>query len=219
MKRKAGFNIRLFCPRKEPGYTAHYFTDNRNLSENRKDHSFRFSGRLFTFTTDNGVFSKSEIDEGSEILLKTIEQKGIHGSVLDLGCGYGVIGITLKTLFPDTHVKMVDINPRAVELAGINCTRNSVECDCCVSDGLNQVRETFDYIITNPPIRTGKKVIYKMFEDSYAHLHENGELIAVIRRKQGAESAVKKFQEIFGNCTILERNRGFWVIQGKKLTN
>lgn len=139
--------------------------------------------------------------------------------MLDLGCGYGVIGIVLKTMFPDTSVKMVDINPRAVELAGINCTRNSADCNCCVSDGLSNVLGTFDFIITNPPIRTGKKVIYRMFEDSFAHLHKDGELIAVIRRKQGAESAVKKFQEIFDNCTVLEKERGFWVIQGKKLTD
>ena len=81
------------------------------------------------------------------------------------------------------------------------------------------IHDTFDYVITNPPIRTGKKNIYGMFEAAYEHLCENGELIAVIRRKQGAESAVKKFQEIFGNCTILERDRGFWVIQGQKLTD
>ncbi len=211
--------IRLFSPRKEPGYTAHYYTDNRNLIKNRKDHSFRFSGHLFTFTTDNGVFSKTEIDEGSEILLSVVCERGVHGNVLDLGCGYGVIGITLKTQFPDTSVTMADINPRAVELARINCAQNSAPCDCLISDGFEMIHDTFDYVITNPPIRTGKKNIYGMFEAAYEHLCENGELIAVIRRKQGAESAVKKFQEIFGNCTILERDRGFWVIQGQKLTD
>ena len=198
---------------------AHYYTDNRNLIENRKDHSFRFSGHLFTFTTDNGVFSKTEIDEGSEILLSVISEKQLHGNILDLGCGYGVIGITLKTLFKDASVTMVDINPRAVELARINCVRNSAPCDCYVSDGFEQIHETFDHVITNPPIRTGKKVIYGMFEQAYAHLNPGGALTAVIRRKQGAESAVKKFQEIFGNCTVLERERGFWVIQGIKLTD
>lgn len=187
--------------------------------KNRKDHSFRFSGHLYTFTTDNGVFSKTEIDEGSEILLSTVCDLGIHGSVLDLGCGYGVIGITLKTEFPDTSVTMVDINSRAVELARINCAQNSADCSCFVSDGFSEIHDMFDYVITNPPIRTGKKVIYGMFEDAYEHLNENGELIAVIRRKQGAESAVKKFQEIFGNCTVERRDRGFWVIRGRKLTD
>lgn len=136
-----------------------------------------------------------------------------------MGCGYGVIGITLKVLDPSLDVTMVDINPRAVELAEINCTRNSAACTCFVSDGFSEVSETFDHVLTNPPIRTGKKVIYRMFEQAYDHLNENGQLIAVIRRKQGAESAVKKFQEIFGSCDILERERGFWVIRGTKLTD
>ncbi len=201
------------------GFTAHYFTDNHNLPENRKDHSFRFSGHLLTFTTDNGVFSKTEIDEGTRILLDAVVQEGVHGSVLDLGCGYGVVGIALKTVFPDISVTAVDINPRAAELTELNCSRNGVTADVFVSDGFAEITQSFDAVITNPPIRTGKKVIYQMFEDAFDHLHRNGVLFAVIRRKQGAESAFRKFEEIFGNCEVTAREKGYWVLKSSKLTD
>lgn len=197
--------------------TAHYFTDNRNLEENRKDHSFRFSGTLFTFTTDNGVFSKSEVDQGTEILLKAVCKEPLSGRVLDLGCGYGPVGIIVKKLYPECDVTSVDINPRAVELAQINCEKNEVSVNVHVSDGFDDVSGTFDHVITNPPIRTGKKVIYKMFEDAQEKLNDHGDLTAVIRRKQGAESAVKKFQEIFGNCEVISRDKGYWVIRSYKI--
>ena len=201
------------------GFTAHYFTDNHNLTENRKDHSFRFSGHLLTFTTDNGVFSKTGIDEGSRILLEALVQEGVHGSVLDLGCGYGVLGITLKTVFPDIVLTAADINPRAAELTELNCKKNNIEAEVLVSDGFSEIASVFDAVVTNPPIRTGKKVIYRMFEEAYDYLRKDGILYAVIRRKQGAESACRKFEEIFGNCEVIAREKGYWVLKSFKLTD
>lgn len=197
--------------------TAHYFTDNTDLEENRKDHSFRFSGTLFTFTTDNGVFSKTEIDKGTQVLLEAVCKQKLSGNVLDMGCGYGPVGIVVKKLYPECEVTSVDINPRAVELTQLNSEKNAVKIHVYVSDGFQNVNDMFDHVITNPPIRTGKKVIYQMFEDAYEHLNENGDLTAVIRRKQGAESAVKKFTEIFGNCEVISREKGYWVLQSHKI--
>ena len=197
---------------------THYFTDNQNLEENRKEHSFRFSGILFTFITDNGVFSKTGIDYGSKVLLREVCKNGINGNVLDMGCGYGTIGVVINKMSPDCSVSCVDVNPRAVVLTDINAKQNGCEISTYVSDGFGSVNGTYDYVITNPPIRAGKKVIYQMFEDAYAHLNDGGKLIAVIRRKQGAESAVKKFNEIFGNCEILTRDKGYWILQSSKLT-
>ena len=201
------------------GSTAHYFTDNHNLSENRKEHSFRFSGHLMTFITDNGVFSKTGIDQGTSILLSSLINQNIQGSVLDLGCGYGVISISVKKAFPHCDVTAIDINSRAVELTKLNCEKNGVLCDVFVSDGFTSIDDTFDVILTNPPIRTGKKVIYKMFEDAYDHLNKNGLFFAVIRRKQGAESALRKFEEIFGNAEVIAREKGYWVLKSSKLTD
>lgn len=212
--------LRLLVPKKGCGSTAHYFTDNRNLETNRKEHSFRFSGHLYNFTTDNGVFSKTGVDYGTLVLLEAAVAEPLFGQILDLGCGYGVLSVVLKSIFPECSVTSVDINPRAVELAQLNCTLNQVECNVLVSDGFSQLKESsYDAVITNPPIRAGKKVIYTLFDDAYMHLHKQGKLMAVIQRKQGAESAMKKLEELFGNCTVVSRDRGYWVLESHKLTD
>ena len=146
---------------------SHYFTDNRQLPQNRKEISFRFSGFIIPLITDNGVFCKSEVDFGSYVLLKTIKEEPLGDHILDLGCGYGVIGVTVKKMFPDAEMLMVDVNPRAVELAVLNAQKNSVEAEVRVSDIFGNVTETLSDILTNPPIRAGKKVIYAMFEQAY----------------------------------------------------
>lgn len=197
---------------------AHYFTDNRNLKEDRKEHSFRFSGRLYTFTTDHGVFSMQGVDYGTRVLLEALAEEQVTDSLLDLGCGYGVIGIICKNLFPDCDVTMVDVNPRAVELAQLNSQANSADCHVFVSDGFSNVSNTYQWIVTNPPIRAGKKVIYAMFDDAYTHLHETGVFLAVIRKQQGAESALKKLKEVFGNCEVIAKDKGYWILKSYKLT-
>ena len=197
---------------------AHYFTDNRNLEENRKEHSFRFSGHLYTFVTDNGVFSKTGVDRGTEILLKACLNQIRRGAALDLGCGYGVVSVVLGSLNPDVKMSAVDINPRAVELTELNCARNNVSCRAYVSDGFSEINGRFMQILTNPPIRAGKKVIYTMFEDAFTHLNDAGSIFVVIRRKQGAESALKKLDEVFGNCEVIARDKGYWVLKSTKLT-
>ena len=114
----------------------------------------------------------------------------------------------------------VDVNPRAVELTQLNCDQNQAECNVLVSDGFSQLKESsYDAVITNPPIRAGKKVIYQMFDDAYTHLKHHGKLMLVIQRKQGAESALKKLEELFGNCTVASRDRGYWVLLSRKLTD
>ena len=195
---------------------AHYFTNDRSLRENRKVHSFRFSGHLFQFTTDVGVFSKKEVDQGTEILLKTLEQEPLEGKVLDLGCGYGVIGIVLKTIFPGIDLTMVDINERAIELTQINIDSNNMEANAFVSDGFEKIHTTFHVVITNPPIRAGKKVIYALFQDAYEHLEVNGNFYCVIRKNQGAASAQKELERLFGNCECIEKDKGYWILRSKK---
>ncbi len=201
------------------GFTAHYFTDNRSLEENRKVHAFRFSGHLLEFTTDNGVFSKTGVDYGTQVILRAAAEEVLKGRVLDLGCGYGVIGICVKKLFPSCEVVCADINPRAAELAEINCRLNQTECSVVVSDGFSGIEGSFDTVITNPPIRTGKKVIYGMFEDASERLNPGGLFLAVVRKQQGAESAKRKLEDIFGNCTVVRRDKGYWILRSSKLTD
>jgi 16S rRNA (guanine1207-N2)-methyltransferase len=140
-------------------------------------------------------------------------KENVAGRVLDLGCGYGVVGIVLKKLYPETAVLSTDVNPRALELAELNCKKNHTECEVRLSDGFANIPESFELVITNPPIRTGKKVIYPMFEDAFSHLVPGGVFLAVIRRQQGAESALKKLKEIFGNCEVTERKKGYWILK------
>ena len=196
----------------------HYFTDNRHLAQNRKEITFRFSCFTCRFITDNGVFCKDHVDAGSQLLLETIERHGPLGErVLDLGCGYGAIGIVLKKLYPNSAMTMAEINPRSLELAQENAQRNEVEVRCVHSDVYSGVEgNTFTDIITNPPIRAGKKVIYAMFEQAFDHLRENGRLWVVIRKQQGAKSAEAKIAQVFGNCEVVRRDKGYLVLCAKK---
>lgn len=189
------------------------------MSSYRKEHSFRFSGWNYTFITDNGVFSKEKVDAGTEIFLNVLTAENLSGSVVDMGCGYGVISIVLKHIFPSLEVTAVDVNPRAVELAALNAKTNSSVIHAMQSDGFEKVEGLFDHVVTNPPIRAGKQVIYGMFADAHEHLRNKGSLYVVIRRQQGAESAVKELESIYGNCTILEKKKGYWVLRSLKLTD
>jgi 16S rRNA (guanine1207-N2)-methyltransferase len=147
------------------------------------------------------------------VLLKALIYEDLQGKVLDLGCGYGVIAVVLKSVFPDIEAIASDVNPRALELAEKNAAKNGAAVRLISSDGFAAIEETFDVIVTNPPIRTGKAVIYAMFEDAYKHLSEDGRFYAVIRRKQGAESAMDKLAEVFGSCDLIDRGKGYWVLR------
>lgn len=192
---------------------SHYFTDNRQLPHDRKEVSFRFSGLNFTFQTDSGVFSKEHVDTGTSILLNALKDEPIDGRVLDMGCGYGVIGIVIRKLFETTEVVMADVNPRAVECSVSNAQRNGVDCKIVVSDGFKQVEGSYNIIISNPPIRAGKAVIYSMFEDSARFLVPGGKLYLVMRKQHGALSAVKKLEELFEAVEIIDKDKGFYVIR------
>ena len=197
----------------------HYFTDNRHLVQNRKEITFRFSCFTCHFLTDNGVFCKDHVDFGTRTLLDAVHASGLLGEeVLDLGCGYGVIGITLKKQYPDSAFTLAEVNPRALELAQENAARNGAEVTCVCSDVYSGVEgNTFTDILTNPPIRAGKKVIYQMFEQAYDHLREGGRLWVVIRKQQGAASAREKIAQVFGSCEIISREKGYLVLLAKKV--
>lgn len=195
----------------------HYFTDNRQLAQNRKDLSFRFSCFNLTFTSDNGVFCKDKIDEGSTIFLETLASQPLGEKMLDVGCGYGVLGITLKKCFEQSQIDMIDVNPRAVELAQLNAKQNKCDVHICISNLYEQVHDC-DYtdVITNPPIRAGKSVIYTIFKEAYDHLQTDGHLWVVIRKQHGALSAQKYIASVFGNCDIIHKEKGYFILKAKK---
>ena len=197
----------------------HYCTDNRHLPENRKEFSFRFWYITLKLISDNGVFSKHNVDYGSRVLLDALHKhdQKLGDTLLDVGCGYGVIGLSLKKAYPDKQVTMLDINPRAVELTKLNAQNNQCEVAVHVSDAYDKVMDqSFTDIITNPPIRAGKKVIYPIFAKAYEHLLKQGNLWVVIRKAQGAESAKKYFVSIFGNCEVIQKDKGYYILRSTK---
>lgn len=189
---------------------GHYFVNDDNLKSEIREFKINFLNQDFVFKTDNGVFSKGELDYGTYLLLTTVLNLDIKGKVLDLGCGYGAIGVVISKL-KNTKVTMVDVNKRAVHLSKMNLSDN--KCDCLVinSDGYLNVSDKFDYIITNPPIRVGKTKLYELMIDSKNYLNENGVIYLVIRKEQGAKSFIKDMSEYY-NVNVLEKSKGFYII-------
>ena len=174
---------------------------------------FDYRGAHLRFLTDAGVFSKGELDTGTRLLLNALPEK-MDGKLLDLGCGWGPVGISLKAVWPDAEVLMADVNLRALDLSRENAARNHVRVTCMESDGFSALQDQiFDAIITNPPIRAGKQVIYRLFAEAAAHLKEGGSLYLVIRKQQGAESCMKYLKTLFSSVEKLDRSAGFWVLQ------
>ena len=190
----------------------HYYTN--NPTSEHEERSFRavFAGRVLAFDTDAGVFSKQHVDPGSELLCKSLPDS-ISGRVLDMGCGWGAMTVMTLARFPKAQVTMADVNERALSLAVSNVEKNHMTATAILSDGFEKIEGEFDAVITNPPIRAGKAVIYKMFEDAKAHLVPGGALYLVIRKQQGAPSALKFLKELYGKAEVIERDGGYWIIE------
>jgi 16S rRNA (guanine1207-N2)-methyltransferase len=192
---------------------GHYFVNDDSLRSEKRNLYFNFKGFSFKFSSDNGVFSKNEIDEGSEILLTAFLNSEKRGRTLDVGAGVGVIGITIAKV-TDSEVDMLEINKRAVGLCEENIILNGVSnCKVYESDIYEKANGRYDVVISNPPIRAGKKVVFEILEKAKEYLNEQGELWVVIRKNQGADSAKKKMTEVYGNCEIVKRDSGFYILK------
>lgn len=195
---------------------SHYYTDNSQLASNPRSFDYYFDNEKFIFTTDNGVFCKENVDYGSYLLIKNTFRQALGNRLLDLGCGWGPVGIIIKRFNPDIEVTAVDVNSRAVQLTNLNAVQNKTLIKACLCTDILTLNLLFDSIILNPPIRAGKVVIYDLYDKAYHTLRENGSLYIVIQKKQGASSSVNKLSELFKNVTVLDREGGYWVIQAIK---
>ncbi len=196
-------------------FLEHYFTNNKDLKSEFRILTYEIKQKTFTFISDNGVFSKNKIDFGSQLLVETFLKQNTKKitTVLDVGCGYGFIGIVLSALLP-AHATFIDVNKRALHLTEKNCKENKVSAEVLFSDIYENIQKSYDLIITNPPIRAGKKVVYEILQKAKEHLNADGELWFVIRREQGAKSALRDLGAIY-TIDVIKKEHGFYIFRAK----
>ncbi len=187
---------------------SHYFIEDKNLKDDIKIIDYYFGSHKFSFTSNSGLFSKDNIDYATDLLLHTIPS--LKGTLLDLGCGYGCIGIILSKINNIT-LTQTDINQTALDYTRINCEKNHIISSIIHSDCFDSITNSFDTITLNPPIHAGKDITYKMYEQAYEHLNNNGKIYIVTLKKHGAESTKKKLVSIFNNCETLYKKKGYYV--------
>ncbi|MBC1358872.1 class I SAM-dependent methyltransferase [Listeria booriae] len=196
----------------------HYYTKNSDLDHNRKTWSFELRGSSIQFISDAGVFSKTTVDFGSRLLIESFEATSPDGKFLDVGCGYGPIGLAFAKSYPEAQVDMVDVNDRALELSAENAKKNGLENVRVFESSVYDAVVDCDYtdIISNPPIRAGKKIVHEILSGSFKHLQTGGSLWIVIQKKQGGPSAAAKMEEVFGNVEVVAKDKGYFIYRSVK---
>lgn len=197
---------------------SHYFTNDEKLASNPRSVIYSINGIEFDLESDLGVFSKNRLDYGSEVLIKSLLSENLGNSLLDLGCGIGPIGLTLAYFSPQLNVVCSDVNTRALSLCKKNARKLGLEkrITCLRSDIYIEIEGKFQSIVSNPPIRAGKKVTYEIYNGAKDHLIDGGSLYIVIRKAQGALSVKDHLEELFGNVTVLDRSKGYYVLKATK---
>ena len=197
---------------------SHYFSEVQDVKSVKKIINYEIKNEKFEFLTDNGVFSKTKVDFGTDVMLRTFlnENKKLGNiQILDIGCGYGVVSVVVKRFFEKAKILSTDVNERALELTRENIQKNNRTDDFEVRKSFvfDNISENFDMILSNPPIRAGKQVIFEIYEKSFFHLNKNGKFYCVIQTKHGAKSTKKKLEELFGNCTTLVIEAGYRIFR------
>ncbi|ERK59778.1 methyltransferase small domain protein [Gemella bergeri ATCC 700627] len=197
---------------------GHYYTNNPTTNSCEKIIYSEINNTKLKFYTDNGVFSKDNVDFGTRSLLESFSSEKLNVKVADIGCGYGVISIYLAKINPTYTFTMIDVNNRSLELAKKNIELNKVinEIEVIESSSFDNVKGMFDIVITNPPIRAGKQIVHKIMKDSYNHLVIAGELWVVIQKKQGMASCKKLLEGLFSNVEIISKNKGYYILKAVK---
>ncbi|MDR2660899.1 MAG: methyltransferase [Lactobacillaceae bacterium] len=194
-----------------------YFTSDPKSNHHYYEIDYEIDEVKFKFKSDNGVFSKKQIDFGSNLLIESFldDEKKVNGDLLDLGTGYGVVGVTIGKILglkPD----MVDVNNRSLELAKYNLENNNTLGNVFYSNIYSDISKVYDNILVNPPVRAGKKIVSEMLEKAYDYLKINGALYVVLQRKQGSPSAQKLMEVTFGNVEKIRQDHGYNVLKSVK---
>lgn len=196
---------------------SHYFTNEDKNNNKIHNITYYYKEHLLSLTSSDGIFSKNHIDFGTHTLLKYLEVDQNIVNVLDVGCGIGVIGLALAKAHPELRFEMIDVNLRAIELANLNAKNNKINNAVAYESNLfENVKMSFDLVISNPPIRAGKNIVHGIVDGAFSHLKINGQLWIVIQKKQGANSMVNKMTDVFGNCQIIVKETGYWILKSTK---
>ena len=197
---------------------SHYYQFDETLRSKRRFIDLYINEEKLTFISDVGVFSNNKVDYGSFLLIKTLLKEPNCQSLLDMGCGYGVIGITLDYFKKCETLTMVDINKRAVDLTLENINKFELtNAKSYVSDGFKEIKDNYDVIAFNPPIRAGKKVIYPIYDDSVLHLNKDGRFYIVIHKDLGANSTINYLKEKDLNVDIILKDKGYFILKVTKI--
>lgn len=198
---------------------SHYYTNDPSLISKPRIIKYIINDVEFSLCSDSGVFSKNELDEGSAFLIKTLLPLNLGEKMLDLGCGIGPIGLTLAYFHPHLSLTCSDVNTRALTLCekSAHSLALSQRVTCLQSDIYLEIEGQFNSIVSNPPIRAGKKVTYEIYRGAKAHLVDGGSLYVVVRKAQGALSVKAYLEEVFGNVLVLDRSKGFYVLKATKM--
>lgn len=191
---------------------SHYFEYDPNLKEKIREVSYKINDTNFKLYSDINTFSNKRLDKGTNILINTLIKYPLNGSFLDLGCGYGPVGITLKLLYKDLMVTMSDVNKRCIELTNMNLKKYDLfDTKTIISDSYSNIENCYDYVAFNPPISCGKEKIFQMYSETYKHLNHNGQFFIVIRKDKGAMSHLKYLSSLFSKISIICKEKGYFV--------
>ena len=197
-----------------------YFATDPTAKHDEHIIDYHVDGIDLKFNTDAGVFSKMRVDYGSGVLIKAMKDiRFPKANILDVGTGYGPIGLFAAKFWPDQEVDMIDVNERGLNLARENAKVNNIEnVNIYASNCYEQIDndKKFGLILTNPPIRAGKKVVNEILIGANEHLVSGGVLLVVIQKKQGEPSARKNMINTYGNCEILTRDKGYYILKSIK---
>ena len=195
---------------------SQYFEYDPSLKDDIKHYEYTFKGNRLSFSTNSGIFSKERVDFGTNVLLNGLDDLSNKKEILDLGCGNGIIGIAIKKAYPNSSITMADVNIKCVEISKENAKINKVDVNVIESDMYQNIQSSFDLILSNPPIRAGKKKVFEVVEEGYKHLNVGGEIICVIQKKQGAESLLKRMEEVYNNASVIKKEKGYYLIKSIK---
>ncbi len=192
----------------------HYYTEKPTSKEETIKIKIKLKTNSFELLSSPGLFSKNELDSASQLLIETAQIT--KTKILDIGCGYGVIGISLLKQNPELEVTFSDINERAIKYTKKNLAKHKITGKVIKSYLFDNIEDNYDHIISNPPHSAGREICFKLIEDAHKHLNKDGTLQIVARHNKGGKVLSEKIKEVFGNTKDIAKKSGFRVYAGTK---